>query len=92
VVVVPPYCRSRSGKVFRVTRSSDVIAPDRVRYTLRVSPLKPSQAEAAIEAAREFDTGLLRDRIARGQAVPTPEATFEDLWAQLRLDLDLRYD
>ena len=41
-----------------------------------------------MEASREIDTALMRDKIHRGQVVPTPEETFEQLWQQLRLDLD----
>jgi hypothetical protein len=33
----------------------------------------------------------VRDKIALGQAIPTPEETFEELWQQLRLDLDVGY-
>ena len=90
MVVVPPYCRSRSGKVFRVTRSSAVV-DGRVRYALRATPINPDAAGDAIEAARELDLEQVRDKIANGQAVPSPESTFEDLLAQLRIDLDLRY-
>ena len=38
-----------------------------------------------------LDTTLVRDKIALGQAIPTPEETFEELWQQLRLDLDVGY-
>ena len=41
-----------------------------------------------MEASREVDTAQMRDKILRQQAVPTPEETFEQLWQQLRLDLD----
>jgi hypothetical protein len=90
-LVVPPYCRSRSGKVFRLTRASEVIAPDRVRYELRATPIKPGDSADALAATREVNAELLLDKLAHGQAVPTPEATFEDLWAQLRIELDLHY-
>ena len=73
-----------------MTRSSAVI-DGRVRYALRATPLNPDAAGEAIEAARELDLELLRDKIAHGHAVPTPETTFEDLLAQLRIDLDLHY-
>ena len=90
-MVVPPYCRAAGGKVFRVLRSSALVAPDRVRYALRALPLSADAEDAGVELAREVDTALLRDKIANGQAIPTPEATFEELWQQLRLDLDARY-
>jgi hypothetical protein len=90
-VAVPPYCTSRRGKVFRVTRSSELVEPDRVRYALRAEPIAVHAHQAAVEAAREYDTTMVRDKIALGQAIPTPEETFEELWQQLRLDLDVGY-
>ena len=33
-------------------------------------------------------TDLVRDKIRHRQIIPTPEATFEQLWQQLRLDID----
>ena len=90
-MAVPPYCTSRQGKVFRVTRSSELVAPDRVRYALRALPIVVHGQEVAVEVAREYDTTLVRDKIALGQAIPTPEETFEELWQQLRLDLDVGY-
>jgi hypothetical protein len=90
-VAVPQYCTSKQGKVFRVTRSSELVAPDRVRYTLRALPIVLRGQDAAVEVAREYDTTLVRDKIALGQAIPTPEETFEELWQQLRLDLDVGY-
>lgn len=90
-MVVPAYCRSREGRVFRVLRSSALIAPDRVRYALRAVPVKPD-GNAGHEVAREFDTSLVRDKLALRQAIPTSEDTFESLWQQLRVDLDALYD
>jgi hypothetical protein len=90
-VAVPPYCTSRQGKVFRVTRSSELVAPDRVRYALRALPIVVHGQEVAVEVAREYDTTLVRDKIALGQSIPTPEETFEELWQQLRVDLDVGY-
>jgi hypothetical protein len=75
-VAVPAYCTSRQGKVFRVFRSSELVAHGQ---------------DAPVEVACEFDTTLVRDKIALGQAIPTPEETFEQLWQQLRLDLDVGY-
>jgi hypothetical protein len=90
-VVVPPYCTSRQGKVFRVSRSSELIAPDRVRYALRADAITLKSQDAGIEVAREYDTSLVRDKLALRQSIPTPEETFEQLWEQLRLDLDVHY-
>jgi hypothetical protein len=90
-VAVPPYCTSRQGKVFRVTRSSELVAPDRVRYALRALPIVVHAQEVAVEVAREYDTTLVRDKIALGQSIPTPEETYEELWQQLRVDLDVGY-
>ena len=52
-------------------------------------PIKAVDQSAGMEASRELDTSTLLDKIAHGQAVPTPEATFEELWNELRSDLDL---
>ena len=90
-MVVPPYCLSRTGKVFRVLRSSRLVAPDRVRYALRAVPIKLEGGDAGIEASRELDATQVLDKVTNGQAIPTPEQTYEQLWQQLRLDVDLRY-
>jgi hypothetical protein len=87
-MVVPPYCRSRQGRVFRIERLSEELSPERMRYALRATPIRPGQEAEGVEASREIDTALMRDKIGRGQVVPTPEETFEQLWQQLRLDLD----
>jgi hypothetical protein len=89
-MVVPPYCRTTGGRVFRVLRSSEMVAPDRVRFVLRAQAINAPDSATDLECAREVDAELIRDKIACGQAIPTPETTFEDLWAQLRLDLDSR--
>jgi hypothetical protein len=90
-VVVPPYCTSRQGKVFRVSRSSELVAPNRVRYALRAVAISLKGQDAGIEVSREYDTSLVRDKLALRQSIPTPEETFEQLWEQLRLDLDVHY-
>ena len=77
--------------MFRVVRWSEGLAPDRVRYALRGVPIVLHGQDAPVEVACEFDTTLVRDKIALGQAIPTPEETFEQLWQQLRLDLDVGY-
>ena len=89
-MVVPAYCRSSSGRVFRVLRSSQVVGPDRVRFTLRAQAISASDSSTDVERARELDAELIRDKLAHRQAIPTPETTFEDLWQQLRLDIDAR--
>ena len=78
--------------MFRVVRSSRVVGPHTIRYALRATPIKPDAQARGLEATRDLDATTLLDKIANRQAVPTPETTFEELWAQLRIDLDLRYD
>jgi len=90
-VVVPQYCTSRQGKVFRLLRSSALVAPDRVRYALRAVPIKVQPDDSGLEVAYELDSASVRDKIALGQTIPTPEDTYEQLWQQLRLDLDVHY-
>ena len=90
-MAVPAYCTSRQGKVFRVMRSSELVGPERVRYALRAVPIVLHGQDPGIEVAREYDTTLVRDKIGLRQAIPTPEETFEQLWQQLRLDLDVGY-
>jgi hypothetical protein len=90
-VVVPPYCQSRRGRVFRLLRSSALIPPDRMRFSLRAMPILIGSDDAGIEVVREYITSEVRDKIVNHQAIPTPEDTFERLWQQLRLDLDVHY-
>jgi hypothetical protein len=52
--------------------------------------VKPDR-EAGHEVVCDLDTSLVRAKIALGQAIPTPEETFEQLWQQLRIDLDVQY-
>jgi len=78
--------------VFRVIRSSRVVAPDTIRYALRATPIKPELHAQGLEASRDLSAATVLDKIAHRQAVPTPEATFEELWMQLRTDLDLHFD
>ena len=89
-MVVPPYCRTLGGRVFRVLRSSEMVAPDRVRFVLRAQAINALDSSHDLELARELDAELIRDKLACGQAIPTPETTFEELWGQLRFDLDSR--
>jgi hypothetical protein len=90
-VVVPAYCRSREGGVYRVVRSSALVAPDRVRYALRAVPVK-QDGNPGHEVACEFDTSLVREKIALRQTIPTSEDMFGSLWQQLRVDLDAQDD
>jgi hypothetical protein len=90
-VVVPPYCVSRDGKVFRLLRSSQFLAPDRMRYALRAVPIKSNDLDTGLEATREFDASSVLDKVANHQAIQTPEETFEQLWQQLQQEVDLKY-
>jgi hypothetical protein len=87
-VVVPPYCCSRKGRVFRLLRSSELVGSDRIRFGLRAQPIAATGTNCELERSLELEASLLLDKAAHGQAVPTPEATFETLWQQLRQDLD----
>jgi hypothetical protein len=85
-MAVPMYCRSRQGHVYRIQRSSHSLDSGHVRYTLRAVPIRVDTR--AFEASSEMATDLVRDKIRHRQIIPTPEATFEQLWQQLRLDID----
>ena len=87
---MPPYCRDRQGRVFRILRSSRLVAPDRVRFSLRAQAITVEGADVGVEISRELDHEFVLDKVANGQAVPTPEGTFEDLWQQLRQELETR--
>jgi hypothetical protein len=89
-VVVPAYCRSRDGRMFRVVRVSEPVGTERVRYALRAVPVR-QDGQTGHEVSREYDTSLVLASIGLGQTIPTPEQTFEQLWEQLRLDLDVNY-
>jgi hypothetical protein len=86
--MVPAYYRSQRGRVFRVHRVSEAIDAHHARYVLRAVPVRLDDARLATEAAREVDTESLRDRIRLRQVVMTPEETFEQLWQQLRVELE----
>jgi hypothetical protein len=90
-MVVPAYARSRQGRLFRILRSSRLVAPDRIRFALRAQPVGGNAHDPGLELARELDASFVRDKIAHGQAIPTPEGTFEELWQQLLQDLDAHY-
>jgi hypothetical protein len=78
------------GRVYRVLRSSDLVAPDRIRLSLRAQTINPNSGCPDLELAREVDTAQLRDKIANRHVIPTTESTLEALWQQLRIDLDAR--
>jgi len=44
-----------------------------------------------VEVSREVDASFVFDKVAHGQAVPTPEQTFEELWRELNQELDERF-
>jgi hypothetical protein len=90
-VVVPQYFVSRAGKVFRLLRSSQFLAPDRMRYALRAVPIKSNGLDIGLEATREFDGSSVLDKVQNHQAIQTPEETFEQLWQQLQQEVDLKY-
>jgi hypothetical protein len=77
--------------VYRVQRTSTLIGPDTVRYVLRAVPVK-QDGQPGHEVARDIDAAHVRDKLAMRQAIPTPEDTFEALWQQLRVDLNVQYD
>ena len=54
-MVAPPYCRASTADVFRIVRSSELVAPDRVRFALRALPINPGAAPPGPRVAREFD-------------------------------------
>jgi hypothetical protein len=89
-MVVPAYCCSSEGRVFRVLRLSQQVAPGRMRFVLRAQPINFDGAGQCVEFTREVDAELIRDKIMHRQAIPTPETTYEDLWHQLRLAIDAR--
>jgi hypothetical protein len=71
--------------VYRIQRFSEAVGPETMRYVLRATAVGQS---GGVEATRDIDTALMRDKVRNGQVVPTPEETFEQLWQQMRLDLD----
>ena len=87
---MPPYCRDRVGRVFRILRASKLVAPGHIRFSLRAQAIRLDAADPGIEVCRELEASLLLDKALHGQAVPTPESVFEDLWQQLRLDIENR--
>ena len=62
-----------------------------MRFALRALPILIGSDDAGLEVAREYITAEVRDKIVNHQAIPTPEDTFEQLWQQLRAELDTHY-
>ena len=55
---------------------------------LRAQPIGAGGPDHALELSQDLEAEVVRDKIAHGQAIPTPELTFEQLWLQLRRDID----
>ncbi|MBV9169359.1 MAG: hypothetical protein JOZ81_04670 [Chloroflexi bacterium] len=85
--MVPAYCCSRAGRVFRLIRSSERIDQTVTRYHLKAVPVASDQAGR--EVSMDLDATLQLDKLRLGQAVATPEGTFESLWEQLQIDINL---
>lgn len=88
---MPPYCLSRQGRVFRLLRTSELVGTDRMRFALRAVPIRMTSDDQGLEVSRELDASQIRDKITSGQSIPTPEKTFEELWDQLRLEVETHY-
>ena len=86
---IPAYYRSHGGHVYRVQRTQ-VPTDAGVRYVLRALNVDGVAAPAApvAEVAQEVNADVLREKIQLGQAIAPAEQTYEQLWQQLRLDLD----
>ena len=88
-MVLPPYCGRWTAEFPAAAVLGDG-RPDRVRYTLRAQAINPASGCPDLELAREVDTAMLRDKIANHHIIPMAKVTVEDLWQQLRADLDAR--
>ena len=89
--MVPAYCRTRQGRVYRLLRASELTSPDRIQFALRAVPVKQDGDQGHV-LTREVEAAMIRDKLAIRQAIPTPEETYEALWQQLRVDLDVVYE
>jgi hypothetical protein len=65
-----------------------MVGSDRIRYTLYAQAIGSDGHRCTLELSREVDAVFLLDKVAHRQAVPTPEDTFEELWQQLKSDID----
>jgi hypothetical protein len=90
--MVPTYHRSRQGRMFRLQRTCERSAEGGTRYVLRAFLVRSddpfSQAAPMAEQTRDFNADALADKLRHHLAVQTTEAIFEQLWQQLRLELD----
>ncbi len=86
--MVPAYYRSRRGRMFRVQRLAERLGEDGERYVLRGTAVRIGAEAQRAEVARDVRADGIRERIGRGMVVPTPEETYEQLWQQLRVDLE----
>jgi hypothetical protein len=90
-MTVPAYYRSRRGRVFRVQRAKTELPEGRMLYRLRAVPIRPtppSGVDGAREVEQEVSAAAVLEKLRLGQAIAVPEATFEQLWQQLRVELD----
>jgi hypothetical protein len=53
---------------------------------LRATPIA---GDSSVEVATEISTALLRDKMRHHQVILTPETTYEQLWQQLKLKLEV---
>lgn len=86
---VPAYYRTRRGRMFRIQRATEQ-ADGGSRFVLRAFAVQADANGAtrpAAEVGQDVSLQDLRERIRR-RVVGTPEHTFEQLWQQLRADLE----
>ena len=76
--------------MFRLIRSSERIEASITRYRLTAVSVAGSTTTSR-EVSADVDAEMQLDKLHLGQAISTPETTFERLWEQLRVDLDLGY-
>lgn len=89
--MVPTYYRSRHGRVFRLQRIRERANGGQERLILRAIPIVVSPGNGStrpLQVDVALDESELRGRLRNGLAVLTPEQVLEQLWQQLRLDLE----
>lgn len=79
--------------MFRLQRTCERSVDGGTRYVVRAFLVRggddPFAQQAPVaELGRDLNAELLADKLRHHQAVLTPEAIFEQLWQQLRLELD----
>ena len=79
---VPEYWRSPDNRLYRIRRERTALEGERGQvFTVRAVPLGGAGAPAeASSRLREVD---LREMVARGHQVPSPEQLFQDAFRQL---------